>query len=327
LGAGQERVSAIQRSRLLGAMVEVVGERGASGVSVAHVVARAGISRRTFYELFEDRDDCLLAAFDHAVARASAVVLPAFGGGRSWRGRVRGGLTALLGFFDAEPNLGFLLVVDALNAGPVVLERRGRLLDALIQIVDGGRGEGRSGQEYPPLAAEGVVGGVFSVIHARMLERRAQPDKGTRDRQGLVGLVNPLMGMIVAPYLGAAAARRELDRPVSAPRTESRSYANPLRDLDMRLTYRTVRALVAIADHPGASNRLVAEHAGVADQGQISKLLTRLEHLGLIQNTGDGPAKGEPNAWALTEKGREVEHAIRNETTTNTSHLREGART
>jgi DNA-binding MarR family transcriptional regulator len=235
-------------------------------------------------------------------------------------------LTALLGFFDAEPNLGLLLVVDALNAGQVVLERRGRLLDALIQIVDEGRGEGRAGQEYPPLAAEGVVGGVFSVVHARMLERRTQRTTGTLGAQSLVKLVNPLMGMIVAPYLGAAAARRELDRPVSAPRTESRSYANPLRDLDMRLTYRTVRALVAIADHPGASNRLVAEHAGVADQGQISKLLTRLEHLGLIQNTGDGPAKGEPNAWALTQKGREVEHAIGNDTTTTTSHLREGAR-
>jgi hypothetical protein len=48
----------------------------------------------------------------------------------------------------------------------------------------------------------------------------------------------------------------------------------------------------------------------VSDQGQISKLLTRLEHLGLVENSGEGPAKGEPNAWSLTRKGSEVERAI-----------------
>ena len=132
---------------------------------------------------------------------------------------------------------------------------------------------------------------------------------------GLLGLTNPLMGMIVTPYRGAAAARRELERP--APRvtrpTVARSHPNPLRDLEMRLTYRTVRALLAIGENPGASNRRVAEHAGVGDQGQISKLLARLEHLGLIENVGAGPAKGEPNAWSLTAKGAEVERAIRSE--------------
>jgi AcrR family transcriptional regulator/DNA-binding MarR family transcriptional regulator len=330
--AGQERVAAIQRSRLLAAMVDVAQERGAAGVSVAHVVARAGISRRTFYELFEDREDCFMATFDHALARATDVVLPAYEAQGVWRERVRAGLVALLAFFDEEPGLGAVLVVDALNAGPAVLERRGRLLDTLIGVVDRGRGEGR-GQDSPPLAAEGVVGAVFSVIHARMLERRAQgaarpsgrgrePARASRGTRGLLGLTNPLMGMIVAPYMGAAAARRELERPaprVTRPAVE-RSHPNPLRDLEMRLTYRTVRALLAIGEHPGASNRQVAEHAGVADQGQISKLLARLEHLGLIENVGAGPAKGEPNAWSLTAKGTEVERAIRSETAATENH-------
>jgi chromosome segregation and condensation protein ScpB len=84
----------------------------------------------------------------------------------------------------------------------------------------------------------------------------------------------------------------------------------------MRLTYRTVRVLIAVAANPGASNRRIAEAAGVADQGQISKLLTRLEHLGLIENVGEGSARGEPNAWNLTAKGAEVEHAIGAETGT-----------
>ncbi len=78
----------------------------------------------------------------------------------------------------------------------------------------------------------------------------------------------------------------------------------------MRLTYRTARVLGGIASQPGASNRMVSEHAGVADQGQVSKLLARLKRLGLIQNTGGGYVRGEPNAWELTPVGREVAQRI-----------------
>jgi DNA-binding MarR family transcriptional regulator len=71
----------------------------------------------------------------------------------------------------------------------------------------------------------------------------------------------------------------------------------------MRLTYRTARVLDCVADTPGISNRAVADHAGVSDQGQISKILARLERLGLLTNTGEGHAKGEANAWRLTPLG------------------------
>jgi DNA-binding MarR family transcriptional regulator len=78
----------------------------------------------------------------------------------------------------------------------------------------------------------------------------------------------------------------------------------------MRLTYRTMRVLTAVASRPGLNNRRVASEAGVADQGQISKLLARLESLGLLANTGEqGP--GEANAWRLTDRGQELELAIR----------------
>jgi hypothetical protein len=66
----------------------------------------------------------------------------------------------------------------------------------------------------------------------------------------------------------------------------------------------------AIAAESGASNRRVGEAAGIHDQGQISKLLGRLGKLGLIHNTGAGQPKGESNAWALTDRGREVQHAL-----------------
>jgi DNA-binding IclR family transcriptional regulator len=72
-------------------------------------------------------------------------------------------------------------------------------------------------------------------------------------------------------------------------------------------------ALKAVAEHPGASNRVLAEVAEIGDQGQVSKLLARLQRVGLIENTGLGAAaRGEPNAWRLTARGRSVHEMIAN---------------
>jgi DNA-binding MarR family transcriptional regulator len=144
---------------------------------------------------------------------------------------------------------------------------------------------------------------VLAVIHARLVAPTGRP---------LVELLGPLMQMVVLPYQGAAAANRELARPAPTARARPRRPpGDPLKDLDMRLTYRTVRVLIAIATAPGSSNREVGAAAGVVDQGQISKLLQRLTSLGLIENTGAGHARGEANAWQLTERGEDVERTIR----------------
>jgi hypothetical protein len=224
---------------------------------------------------------------------------------------MRAGLLALLDFLDEEPGLAGLCVIDALAAGPVALARRVRVVRALVDAVDEGRAAAKPGLHPTRLTAEGVVGGVLSVLYARLAER--VPSSGVE--QPLVELLNPLMGMIVLPYLGPAAAGREAARaaPEVRPRA-ARPRSNPLEGLDMRLTYRTVRVLMAIAAAADASNRQIADAAGVQDQGQISKLLARLEHLGLIENTGLGPARGEPNAWRLTPRGHEVELAIGQQT-------------
>jgi AcrR family transcriptional regulator len=288
---------------MLTAAVQIVGELGYGGMSVARVTGRAGVSRRTFYDLFEDREDCFLAAFEEAVERARTVAVEGASGQMVWRERVRTGLSALLGFLDQEPGLASLVVVDALGAGPRVLKRRSQAIEAVIAVIDDGRSEVKVGREPPSLTAEGIVGAVLAVIHARILEK---------GHPRLVSLLNQLMGMIVLPYLGQAAAAKELGR--ATPRVSrtrrKRPVGNPLQGINMRLTYRTLRVLGAIAEHPGASNRHSGEGAGVHDQGQISKLLARLEHLGLIENTGQGHAKGEPNAWTLTQRGEEIQAQI-----------------
>ena len=132
----------------------------------------------------------------------------------------------------------------------------------------------------------------------------------------MISLLGPLMYMIVLPYLGPRAASRELDRPIPRTPGVSKAETSPTRGdsldgLSMRLTYRTVTVLAAIAEHPDASNRAVAEVAGVADQGQISKLLSRLAGLELIENHGYGQEKGAANAWRLTGRGTKVVQATR----------------
>jgi AcrR family transcriptional regulator/DNA-binding MarR family transcriptional regulator len=292
---------------MIAAMVDVAADRGLAHATVAHVVARSGVSRRTFYEMFDDREDCFLAALEQAVALAAEYVSEAYDPAQKWRDRVRAGLIAVLVFLEDEADMGRLALVETLGAGPVVLERRRALLAELTAVIDEGRKEARSAAALPPLTAEGVLGGVLSVLHARLIDRR---------RGGsLLELAGPLMGMIVLPYLGPAAAQKENDRP--APKRTVRQRAaskDPLRELDMRLTYRTVRVIMAVATKPGASNREVGETAGIEDQGQISKLLTRLERLDLIRNSGAGQARGAPNAWTLTERGMEVERAIHRQT-------------
>lgn len=299
------RVSDIQRARMLSAMVAEVAERGMTNVTVAHVVGRAGVSRRTFYEAFRDREECFLAAFDNGVERIAREVVQAYERPGQWRERIREGLVASLAFLQREPALARLLVVESLGGGPFTLRRRSKVLARVVGAVDGGRAHAKSEIAPPSMTAEGLVGAALSIVHARLTEEESPR---------LVELVNPLMGMIVLPYLGAAASRRELDRPVSEIRSVSGTASpNPLHELEMRLTYRTVRVLVAVATHSGASNRVIADAAEISDQGQISKLLTRLQGLGLIANAGvDAP--GEPNAWMLTAKGREVHDAIDTQT-------------
>jgi AcrR family transcriptional regulator len=300
-------------------MAEEVAIRGASSLTVARVIARARVSRRLFYEQFADIEDCFLASFDWGVGQARAAVMEAVGAGQSWREQIRGGLAVLLRFFDEQPLLAQLCVVHAAGGGPRVLECRAQAIVELCQVVERGRGEA-SGRRVPGrLAAEGVVGAVVAVLYMRLLTRGAGAAGGfaepTENEPALIELYGELMNLIVLPYLGAAVAARELGRSAPPPRP-SATGALPIgrgtpEEPVARLTYRTVRVLRAIAELPAASNREVAERAGIVDQGQISKILTRLEYQGLVANrSGASAARGTPNSWWLTERGEALEREV-----------------
>jgi DNA-binding MarR family transcriptional regulator len=204
---------------------------------------------------------------------------------------------------DREPVVRRLVFVDALAAGPRVLACRARVLEQLADVVDGGRVNAKTPGRLPGLVAEGVVGATFGVIHARLLELRPEP---------LVGLLGQLMAMIVLPYRGSAAAARELERP--SPRMPARgtrgdsSFVRPLgaaSPVDYRLTARARIALAAVARRPGLNNREVSNAIGLADQGQISRMMKRLAEQGLVENA-QTHTKRLARAWRPTAEGEAV---------------------
>jgi AcrR family transcriptional regulator/DNA-binding MarR family transcriptional regulator len=315
--APRARVLEIQHARLVAAAASALDELGYAHTTIAHITARARVSRRTFYDLFDNREDCLLAVFEDVVQSLRGEVLSVAGAaGMDWRARVRAGLWTILSFLDREPALARVCIVQTLRGGGRALERREQVLAELARVLDEGRLEGTRNGECPPLTAEGLVGAVFSIVYGRLLRGERAP---------LTDLFGDLMGMIVLPFLGPAAARSERARnPDAFIRAQTPAGAeSPVRladqsvsanellaELPMRLTYRTARVLEAIATWPGVSNRGVGEHAGVTDQGQISRLLARLERLGLVENTGEGHTRGEANAWTLTPAGHRVARGI-----------------
>ncbi len=304
----------IQRVRLLAGAIRAIDELGYGRATVAEITTRSRVSRRTYYDLFANREACLAAVLDDVAATVEAELAAADLQGLPWRERVRKGVWTILAFLDREPVLARVCVVEALLADQVLLGRRDELLMRLATVVDEGRLEMSPDAHWSSLTAEGLVGAAFAIVYARLLH----------GEEPLTGLTSELTGMIVLPYLGAAAARREQRRP--APSSASagsrarpggqRRARDPFEDMPLRLTYRTARVLEALTQLGGSgadpSNRQIADLAGIHDPGQISKLLCRLERLGLLANTGGGGArmKGEPNAWRLTAKGERVAQGL-----------------
>jgi AcrR family transcriptional regulator len=297
----------LQQGRLIAALLDSVAEHGYAAINVGTVIRRAHVSSRTFYDHFEDREACFLAAFDHTVLRARSLASDAYRQQPGWLEGTRAALLCLLVLMEEEPRLGRLCLIEAAAAGPRVRKRRSQVLAELAGAIDRAR-DAASEHDPPRLAGQALAGGIAAVLAERLLAPRREP---------LTDLLGQLMSMIALTYMGAEAARAELSAPrptvarrTAAPAPEG-SDPGPLESLNLRLTYRTSRVLAAIAKQPGASNRDVAAAAGILDQGQVSKLLARLARLGLIENSGAGQRHGTANAWRLTELGGQLEKATR----------------
>jgi AcrR family transcriptional regulator len=297
---------AFQRERIMRAMAEVAAERSYGGATVGLVVARAGVSRRTFYGCFESREGCVLALLDLGLERIGDLVARAFAREDTWQDGVCSALASVLGFLDSEPLLARMWLVESLAAGARSLERRERNLAALRErVVSSWPAEDR--WTLPPLAAEGAMASVVGIIHSHIVAGWPTP---------LIDLLGPLVGVVAAQSLPSRAVASEIERGEELAREIQASTGDTMGTrvaipalLSNPKAHRARRCVLFLGEHPQASNREIASGIGVAHASQISRLLSCLLSERLIAKHSAGA--GKRNAWWLTSHGEEVLRALR----------------
>jgi AcrR family transcriptional regulator len=196
-------VTESQRSRIHQAMIEVVSERGYPETRVVDVIGLAGVSRKTFYELFESKEDCFLAAYDALLGNLLGEATEAFESkaGTPWAGRVASALEALLEHLSKHPEEARFAIVEVLAAGPKALSRRDAALREFTGFLEAGRSE--SSFELPGITSIAVVGGVNELLYSEILH-------GAASR--LPSRLPDLMFWVTLPFLGAAGATAQRDQ-------------------------------------------------------------------------------------------------------------------
>jgi AcrR family transcriptional regulator len=202
-GLPREAVADSQRVRILAAMIEVVAARGYTDTRVVDVIGTAGVSRKTFYELFDSKEDCFLAAYDILLGRVLEDAETAFAlqPGAPWPERIESGLRAVLGHLAAHPEEARFALVEVLSAGPKALARRDAALRQFTGFIETGRSE--STVDLPGSTAQTIAGGVSELLYSEVLHGAAAR---------LPARLPELVFLIVLPFLGAERAAEERDR-------------------------------------------------------------------------------------------------------------------
>jgi AcrR family transcriptional regulator len=192
-------IRAIQRERLIVAMLNAAAELGYLETNVQDVIDRAGVSRPTFYEHFSNKEDCFLAAFDTSAERLRKKVEAATRKGDDvWRDRVRFALEAVLRFASREPDTARTMVVEARAASATAVRRRVELLDEFAQCLQSQAEELLAeGRSQTTVTASGIIGGVESLLYSRLCKQ---------EYDQLEDLLPSLMYFVVLPYEGHEAA-------------------------------------------------------------------------------------------------------------------------
>jgi AcrR family transcriptional regulator len=184
-----------QRERLIAGLAEAVAEKGYGGTTIADITRHAAVSRRTFYEHFEGKDECFVAAFDTVTEQLRERVGEAYDAEDKWPSATRAALDAMLTFLAAEPNLARLAMVEAMVAGPVVVERYDAAVQTFLPYLKAGR-KGRSKAVLKRLSdstEEALIGGMVSLISRRIVAGQTED---------LESLLPDLTEFTLAPYVG-----------------------------------------------------------------------------------------------------------------------------
>jgi AcrR family transcriptional regulator len=173
LGITRRTVKESQRWRMLEAVTEAVARRGYAEASVADVIEIAGVSRKTFYEHFRDKEDCFLKAYEVLSARLVAAMTSAARPNMSAAARRRAQMTRFIDALVRDPLVARVFMVDVLGAGERALQARERVNASFSEAV--------LGREIDPIRRAAIVGGVNAVVVGALLEGRAKALPDTLD--------------------------------------------------------------------------------------------------------------------------------------------------
>jgi AcrR family transcriptional regulator len=161
-----------QRERLVHAMSSVGAREGYADATIARVIAHAGVSRPTFYDYFNDKDDCFLAALADVQRALLAEVQQAVGGVEPQNAAVSA-VEALVGFASTRPEMARLLMNESMAAGRLGLDARDGGIAEIAGLIEGADRQAPSGAAVPDLCSAVLVGGVYRLLAARL--RRGEP--------------------------------------------------------------------------------------------------------------------------------------------------------
>jgi len=191
-----------QRERLLAAVVRVTAAKGYEAMSVADILAEAGVGRESFYDLFDDKRDCVLAAHTVLMEHLEATVRAVYDEPGPWPDRVRNSIATMLDWFAADPAAARVAIVELAAMGPESRERFQELFVRYSRILEEGR-EGFGPDPERPQAAEMAIGAGLARVYEEVVRGRTEE---------LPQLLPDLTYEVLVPFIGEADARRESRR-------------------------------------------------------------------------------------------------------------------
>jgi AcrR family transcriptional regulator len=192
-----------QRERILAAVADVTSAASYAEMTVADIIVCAGVSRRTFYEHFDNKQDAYLAAYDEAVGRLLEGVRWAYGSRETFPGRLRAALELFVTVLAADPAFARMCIVEVTSAGPEALQRRDATMAEFARMIDENARALLPTEPPSPVVGETVVGGLYEVIYTRILRGEVR---------FLPSLLPDLLYAGLLPYVGPDTARAERDR-------------------------------------------------------------------------------------------------------------------
>ncbi len=281
------------RDRLMEAMVWVSATHGYAAASVERVSVRAGKSRRTFYEHFDNREACFIAALEQGFELLHNALVACCAERDTSAERLRAAAWEAICLIEDEPELTRMCVVEALAAGPAALEARRQALDRIAAMV-----QYLSGAEHP-----GIARALLSSGLDRLHDELTSPDARIDPEELYREVAYPCLVLIFGPETAGELALAPPPPRSSAPPRRTIEASPPRDGRLQRMTPRLHRTLAFLAAHPGTGNSELQDALGIAHASQVSRYLHRLHQQGFVTL---GERRGRRRSWSLSTAGHEL---------------------